>query len=136
MGIPTDVEVRTLIDVYGVPEYGDTLCLATMAKTLDLNPKSTRFRTVIAAYRRTLKLYNVVMKLDRGELSPLSDHEKLEMAQRDINRSMQKISESVAMASRIEVNHPNSYRGPFLRQHVLNYERLSHVNATQLHLNL
>lgn len=56
-GVPTEPDVKKLIDAYGVPQPG-MIPYADVAAVIGLDPKSTRWRSVTDAWRFRLRREN------------------------------------------------------------------------------
>lgn len=54
-GIPTDIDVRALMETFGVPAVGTTMSYERVAEIIHVAPRSGRFKTVTDAWRRRLR---------------------------------------------------------------------------------
>lgn len=66
-GVPYDPDVRKLQERFGVPEVGEIIRYEALAKVVDAEPGTGRFRGVVDAWlRRLLREHNVEAKTLRG----------------------------------------------------------------------
>jgi len=61
-GVPTEPDVRKLVEIYGVPKVGDEFPYQQIADALGVPIKSYRFRTVTWAWRKLLdRQHNLIV---------------------------------------------------------------------------
>ena len=65
-GVPTDIDVRILMDKYGVPEIGKEITWVELNEVLH-NPEKNRFNAVVGSWRKKLlREYSIEMIAVRG----------------------------------------------------------------------
>jgi hypothetical protein len=66
-GIPTDGDVKKLIDTFGVPEVGRSIPYESVASTISTPVKSSRFKTITNRWRSKLaSLNNLIVEAFDG----------------------------------------------------------------------
>jgi hypothetical protein len=61
-GIPTEPDVRKLMDAFGVPNEGALFSHESISRIIECDPKSHRYRSVTTAWRKKLEHeHNVVL---------------------------------------------------------------------------
>jgi hypothetical protein len=66
-GIPTEPDVRKLMDAFGVPIEGALFSHESISRIIECHPKSHRYRSVTTAWRKKLEHeHNVVLIAERG----------------------------------------------------------------------
>lgn len=78
-GLPTDIDVRKLKARFGVPQVGQELSHSELAECIGVDKTSTRYGSVMAAWRRALKReHNLVLGAVPGEgFRVLTDAERM-----------------------------------------------------------
>lgn len=67
-GIPTEADVRKLVDKFGTPEPGTIISWDKIETALGIKKESNRFRTVVVSWRKQLwNQHNCLMSAKRGE---------------------------------------------------------------------
>lgn len=69
-GIPTEPDVTALLNQFGVPEEGKPISYAAVADVLHVSVDASRFTTVTAAWRRSLRAsHQVLLSARNGEFA-------------------------------------------------------------------
>lgn len=105
-GVPTEPQVRALNKAFGDRGPGDVISYEEIRQAINVDPKSSRFRTVVAAWRKRLrKERNIVTVCIAGaqEVRMLRDDERASDAFRDARRSIKGLGKATAKAADIPV---------------------------------
>lgn len=80
-GVPTEPDVTALLNKFGVPTEDVELSHADVAAVFQVDPKSSRFKTVTAAWRKRLKdLHHVLIGSSDGAFRVLKPSERVGLA--------------------------------------------------------
>lgn len=125
-GVPTEPDVKRLIEAYSTLKPGDEITHAEMARTIDADERSNRYRTVVTAWRRQmLKLHNVDMQPIRGVGFRIIDGiERISASVKDYGGGVRKIVRSVGRARRVEMEKLTN------EQQRVSEHALRHMEAT------
>ncbi len=75
-GLPTEIDVTKLVDQFGVPARGTVFALADIAAVLGIAVGSSRFESVLGAYRRRLlKVHNLATRRAGGDRLEVLDED-------------------------------------------------------------
>lgn len=67
-GIPTDADVKRIIDEIGIPEPGTLVTYGRLEEAIDIERTENRFKSVVGAWRKKmLREQNLVTECVRGE---------------------------------------------------------------------
>lgn len=107
-GSPTDAEVRILEDCFGVPEAGSEVGHADIEGLLKLDRGSSRYGSVVAAWRKKLlRDHNVDMGAVPGVgFRSLRPDERISQAARDAGSGLQKVVRAASRAARVPTEDP------------------------------
>jgi hypothetical protein len=90
-GVPTESDIKTLLDTYGVPPEHWTASLDDVATLLRVSVAASRFRTVTDRWRRMLyRDHNVLIARRAGKFIALDPSGRLSMARGDIRQGVRK----------------------------------------------
>ena len=108
-GIPTAPDVRKLRERFpgSSMQGGDCISYADIEQLIGCAAKSSRFRTVTTAWRRSLlQCEAIILKPLRGQgLTVLKDNEKLELAADTLDKGMRQVQRSMAIAAHINTDN-------------------------------
>jgi hypothetical protein len=125
-GIPTESDVRALIDLYGIPAEGTLIPYADVEELLRCDYRSHRFSTVTGRWRRQLKKdHNVATGTEGKAFKVLSPDERVtrgkdrtRIALRGIRRSVELVEttdkERLSPEMRAEADHLTRCAGALL----------------------
>jgi len=97
-GVPTEPDVRALVEKYGVPEEGTKIPYAEVAELIRTQPWSSRFCTVTARWRNgLLKDHNVKIGAVAGCFNVLTPDERISMSINEFRSGVRSIERSVRL---------------------------------------
>lgn len=77
-GIPTEMDVRTLIEQFGVPKAGTSITYDEVASAINQKIKSHRYGTVTNAWRRKLfREHNVIFRAREGKFTVMDPGQRV-----------------------------------------------------------
>ncbi len=102
-GVPTEPDVKKLIGAYGSPAEGTVLPYDELSEVLQLSRRSSRFRTVITAWRKQLlKEYNLDSKARVGEgIVILTPEQRVEESGKNLLSSARQVRRGFVRASTV-----------------------------------
>lgn len=78
-GLPTDVDIRSLREAFGVPEVGASISYADVSACIKTPVGSNRFRTVTQMWRtRLIREHNVYLSARDGAFTAMSAPERVD----------------------------------------------------------
>jgi hypothetical protein len=100
-GIPTKIDVDRIAEFCGVPKEGTTIVLEDVAKAIDMDPKSNRFRTIMGAWRKQLFRQHNLLTIGNGEggIRVADPRERINWAASRVNSGRRCIGRAIAVAS-------------------------------------
>ena len=103
-GIPTKVDVETLIAALGIPKLGDTIEYEKVEEVLKLSKNESRFGTVTAAWRRLLEREHnlVVIANRRGGYEVLDNSSRINFATGVADQGYRRVARAGHVAMRTE----------------------------------
>ncbi len=112
-GLPTEIDVKKLMDHFGVPERGTSIKLAEIAEVLGLEPGSSRFTSILGAYRsRLLKPHNLVtVSVDADHLDVLTEEARVLFDQRKAGGALKReraVARDLAMVEMDKIDDQNT----------------------------
>lgn len=80
-GLPTEMDVRTLFEKFGVPKEGESIGYAAVSDAIQTPIGSARFRTITTAWRNRIRReYNVYVQARDGAFSARTPSDRISHA--------------------------------------------------------
>lgn len=90
-GVPTEIELKWLLDTFGVPEENWSVDYEEVAALLKVTPKTPRFRTITNRWRKTIyRDHNVLVVAKNGKFIALDPSGRLSVSKGDIRQGVRK----------------------------------------------
>lgn len=128
-GVPTEPDVKKLIEAFPTLKPDDVVTHEEIAAIIGDTHRSSRFRTVVEAWRRALlKLHNIDTKAIRGVgYQVLQPMDRISASIKDYGAGTRKIVRSVGRARRVEMEKLT------LEQQRVGEHAIRHMEATADH---
>lgn len=84
-GLPTDIDVRTLREHFGVPAEGALMSFETVAALIKTPLGSPRFRTVTTAWRKALEReHNIIIVVRQAQFVAAKPGDRIDLGSRKL----------------------------------------------------
>lgn len=105
-GLPTELDVRKLLDAFGVPAIGTVLSHDEIAAAIGVKPSSVRYRTVVTAWRKKLEvLHQVRLGADRGRgFKSLDERERIDESTTATREGLRKVARAATRAASVDTD--------------------------------
>jgi hypothetical protein len=129
-GVPTEPDVRKLLQHYGAPTEGTLIAYDELHAILHL-PKGSRFKSVLSAWRKQLmKEFNIDTKAEPGKgILILAPHERVNESSKNLIQAARRVRRGYLRASTVPVARLDA-TSRMKHDHVLRIGRLMHDAIT------
>lgn len=104
-GLPTEIDVRALVEAFGVPADGDVIRYDAVADVIKCPVKSSRWKTVTDAWRRKLwKLHNVVMRAGDGQFAVMPPDARVDHGGDRLRRGFRQFSKAHSVVASTDLS--------------------------------
>lgn len=104
-GLPTEIDVRALVERFGVPEVGAVIGYPEVEAVIKCKHGSYRWGTVTHAWRKQLyKLHNVVFRARDGEFTALNAEERVDLGGDRVQRGFREFRKAHVLVSATDVS--------------------------------
>lgn len=87
-GLPTDMDVRALLEQFGVPTEGQIIAYEQVAEVIRCRPRSGRFKSVTDRWRNRLKReHNIYLRAKDGQFTVLDPSARVDLGSSYLRRA-------------------------------------------------
>ncbi len=102
-GVPTEADVRALLDTFGVPTEGASVTYEQIARVLHQPVRSNRWKTVTNAWRKRLfEEHNLILGAADGAFTALLPGERIERGAGKLRSGMRSVRRAGAIVQRTD----------------------------------